>query len=130
MILRLSETKQYFKTMCRSGFSNDFTKLQNMITRFCKRPDSHCDYYGQTHRGAVLFHTGGKPSTWLPPGGLVEQSDGRRHHNVGHQPAPKREEKTANERQERRGSAKQTKKKHKARGREEDKKREGKEKKS
>ena len=40
----------------------------------------------------ALFTTGGKPSTWLPPGGLVEQSAQRKRPNAGDTKANNKQE--------------------------------------
>ena len=53
----------------------------------------------------VLFTTGGKPSTWLPPGGLVEQNAQQKHPDAGDKKARKKQEEK--EKQQKKASKKQ-----------------------
>ena len=42
---------------------------------------SRCPWDGIYQRTSIMFQTGGKPSTWFPPGGLVEQSTDEKQNN-------------------------------------------------
>ena len=64
--------------MCRS-ITDAFTERQGASTGLgvesnLSNPTSPAGVQNPDSLAKLLLTTGGKPSTWLPPGGLVEQS--------------------------------------------------------
>ena len=73
LILSQNQTsidEEYFPC-CRFSYQHGFVDKKH-VQRGPRHKKSRCPWDGVYLRTSIMFQTGGKPSTWFPPVGLVE----------------------------------------------------------